>query len=361
MQNNTIVGGLGGIHSSLFERITSVENLFAAWREFIRGKAKKQDIAAFAADLEEHIFALHRELAEEGYRHGPYTHFVVRDPKWRDIHKATVRDRLLHHALVRVLTPLFEPQFIFDSYSSRKGKGVHAAVTRLREFAWQLSRNNTKTVWILKCDIRKFFDSVDHAVLFEQCKKRISDERVIQLLSDIIGSFSTPPLNLPLGEGERKKGIPLGNVTSQLFSNVYMHPFDEFVKRELRVKYYTRYADDFVLAAHTRQELESLIPRLRNSLSDPLSLVLHEDKVFLRKWHQGVDFLGYVLYPHYTVLRTKTKRRILSAFTRKVRGCRDGEITIEKIDQTSQSYLGILRHCKGVKIKKTLNGLYRSL
>lgn len=341
----------GGIHSSLFERIISIENLFGAWSEFKRGKTKKQDIAVFSADLEEHIFALHRELAERKYRHGPYTHFVVRDPKRRDIHKASVRDRLLHQALVRVLTPIFERQFIFDSYSSRKKKGVHAAVSRLRGFLWRLSRNNTKTVWVLKCDIRRFFDSVDHTRLLEQCRMRASDTRVILLLSDVIGSFETA----------RGKGIPLGNVTSQLFSNVYMHPFDEFVKRELRVKYYLRYADDFVLLAHTRHELESLVPRLEDVLENSLSLLLHEDKVFLRKWHQGVDFLGYTLYPHFTVLRTKTKRRVMSAFTRQVHRCRNGEIIKAKLNQTRQSYLGILQHCKGTKVRMELNLLYRTV
>ncbi len=341
----------GGIHSSLFERIISVGNIFEAWGEFKRGKSKKQDIAAFAADLEEHIFTLHRELAEGNYRHGVYTHFVVRDPKRRDIHKASVRDRLLHHAVVRVLTPLFEPQFIFDSYSSRKEKGVHAAVNRFREFLWKLSRNNTKTVWVLKCDIRKFFDSVDHVVLTEECKKRVNDVRVMELLSEVIGSFETAP----------GKGIPLGNITSQLFSNAYLHPLDELIKRTLKVKHYVRYADDFVLVAHTRKELESFTPHIRDFLSKHLSIILHEDKVFFKKWHQGIDFLGYVLYPHFTVLRTKTKRRILYAFTRQVKECRKEEITKASLDQTRQSYLGVLRHCKSAKVRRELNALYRSV
>ena len=353
MQHKTVIRTVGGgsVLSTVFERIISVENLFSAWREFKRGKTKKQDVAAFAADLEEHIFTLHRELMEGNYRHGPYTHFVLRDPKRRDIHKASVRDRLLHHALVRVLTPFFELRFIFDSYSSRKEKGVHAAVERLRKLAWRLSRNNTKTVWFLKCDIRKFFDSVDHEVLIAQCKKRVSDASVTQLLSEIIGSFNTAP----------GKGLPLGNVTSQLFSNVYLHSFDEFVKRKLQLKYYIRYADDFVLVAYTKQELESFIPVIQCFLNDRLSLFLHRDKIFLRKWHQGVDFLGYVLYPHFTVLRTKTKRRIMAAFTQQIQKYRNGEIEKAKLDQTRQSYLGILRHCKGAKVRKQLNRAYHSL
>lgn len=225
------------------------------------------------------------------------------------------------------------------------------AVNRFRAFLWQLSGNNTGTVWVLKCDIRKFFDSVSHDILLGECRKRISDRRVIELLAGVVGSFET----------STGKGIPLGNVTSQLFSNVYLHLLDEFIKRELRVIYYIRYADDFVIATNTRSELEPLTARLRSFLKEHLSLTLHEDKVFVRKWHQGVDFLGYVLYPHYTVLRNNTKRRILSTFTRQAQKCHSGEVTKERLDQTRQSYLGILRHCKGAKVRSGLNALYRSV
>lgn len=146
----------GGCHSLSFYDVISVENLFAAWIEFKRGKTKKQDVAEFAANLEENIFNLHKRLVSGSYKHGHYKHFVICDPKRRDIHKASVADRLLHHAVVRKLTPIFERGFIYDSFSSRKGKGVLAAVNRFQKLVWRISQNNTKNVWVLKCDIKKF-------------------------------------------------------------------------------------------------------------------------------------------------------------------------------------------------------------
>lgn len=347
------LGALGGgvIHSSLFEEIISVENLFLAWEEFKRGKTKKQDIAVFAAHLEENIFALHAALAGRTYRHGSYTHFVVRDPKPRDIHKAPVHDRLLHHAVTRVLTPLFEPQFICDSYSSRTGKGVHAAVNRFQKFAWRLSRNNTRTVWVLKCDVQKFFDSVDHEILLGLCAKRILDARALSLVHDIVHSFEFAP----------GKGIPLGNVTSQLFSNVYLHPFDEFVKRELRVRCYVRYADDFLVLGCNKNEMSGLISSFSAFLEDRLALRLHAHKVVLHRWHSGVDFLGYVQYPQHRVLRTKTKRRMQAAFLRACAAFCAGNVSAVTLNQIRQSYLGIARHCKGAKVRRKVNKTYYSL
>jgi retron-type reverse transcriptase len=149
----------------MFEQIISLENLFAAWREFRRGKRGKPDVQEFERHLEDRIFELHDELASSAYRHGPYHRFHIFDPKHRVIHKALVRDRLVHHAVYRVLYPIFERSFIYDSYSCRVGKGTHAAVSRLENFARRASRNYTKPCWALKFDVRKFFDSVDHGIL----------------------------------------------------------------------------------------------------------------------------------------------------------------------------------------------------
>ena len=185
----------------MFARITSLENLQLAWHEFRRGKRDRQDVMAFERHLEDNIFSLHEELTNGTYRHGPYHKFHVYDPKHRVIHKATVRDRLVHHAVHRVLLPVFERSFIYDSYSCRDGKGTHAAVRRLEVFARRVSRNHHDPCWALKFDIRRFFDSVDHEILLGILEKTIAKAtgrsgpvhyQTMALLSEIVGSYHTP-------------------------------------------------------------------------------------------------------------------------------------------------------------------------
>ena len=158
------------VFTHTYEDIISVENLLAAWKEFIRGKRKKQDVQEFQHRLMDNILELHRDLKNHTYKHGAYEAFKINDPKPRDIHKATVRDRLLHHALYRQLYPFFDRTFISDSYSCRKDKGTHRAMNRFRQFAYKVSKNHTRTCWVLKCDIRKFFASIDQQTLFVKMK-----------------------------------------------------------------------------------------------------------------------------------------------------------------------------------------------
>src|ERR1700687_4678103 len=225
-----------------YEEIISLENLFAAWQEFLPGKRQKKDVRQFGSRLTDNILQLHADLANFSYAHGGYRAFNISDPKPRNIHKAAVRDRVLHHAIYRKLYPFFDKTFIADSYSCRLNKGTHKALNRFAIFGRQSSRNHTKTVWLLKCDIRKFFASVDHAVLLDILASYIGDFEIMLLLQEIIDSFSASP----------GKGLPLGNLTSQLFCNVYMNELDQFVKHKLKAKHYIRYADDFVFFSRNK-------------------------------------------------------------------------------------------------------------
>ncbi|TSC64012.1 MAG: RNA-directed DNA polymerase [Parcubacteria group bacterium Gr01-1014_106] len=175
--------------SGMFGAIASIENLLTSWREFRRGKRATSEVQIFERHLEDHVFRLHQELVSGMYHHGPYTRFVIQDPKQRVIHKARVRDRLMHHAVARVLQPIFERSFIHDSYSCRKGKGPHAAVRRLEVFSWRVSRNFSRPCWALKFDIRKFFDSVDHDILLYLLAEKISCSSTRQLLAEIVRSY----------------------------------------------------------------------------------------------------------------------------------------------------------------------------
>lgn len=336
---------MGGVRGhGIYEYTISRENIFAAWREFQNGKMKKSDVLDFAKNFEENLLKLRSDLVSGRYAHGGYKSFFVCDPKRRHIHKASVRDRVLHHSVHRVLYPIFDKSFIFDSYSSRKGKGTHKAIERFRKFAYKLSQNNTKTVWILKCDIRKFFDSIDQEILLSIIKNKIKDYKLLELIEKIIFSFKT-------GNG---KGIPLGNLTSQLFSNIYLNEFDQFVKRKLRVKYYVRYADDFVILSRDKEYLVDLICEIDRFLAGKLELQLHQQKIIIGKYHKGIDFLGYVNFPHHSILRIKTKNRAINKVFKKRNDLEKGLISETHFNQSLQSYLGILKHCRGQGVKKKI-------
>ncbi|MDO8623915.1 MAG: reverse transcriptase/maturase family protein [bacterium] len=318
----------GGVIRGNFHEISSLENLFSAWREFKKGKTRSADVQAFMFDLEKNIFELHEVLQESRWQPDSYISFYVRDPKLRHIHKASVRDRVLYQAMFRVLYPVFDPLFIHDSYSCRRGKGTHAGVFQLERYLRKVSGNYHEPVYALKCDVRKFFDSISHEVLLEMLRKRVDDAETTELLQKIIFSFEKAP----------KCGLPLGNVTSQLFANIYLNELDQFMKHQLHIRYYLRYCDDFIILGSSVDEIKQYIPIIRSFLDIQLGLTLHPNKVSIRKILTGVDFLGYITLPHYRVIRTSTHRRIF-----------------RKLNSLNrESYIGITTHAKGYCIKQRI-------
>jgi retron-type reverse transcriptase len=323
-----------------YDSIITIEKLLKAWQEFLRDKKKKKDVILFQAKLMDNIFNLYIDLKNKTYKHGEYHAFNISDPKPRIIHKATVRDRLLHHLIYQELYEYFDPKFIYDSYSCRLEKGTHRAINRFREFYRKVSRNNTKTCFILKCDIRKFFANIDHNILKEILSKTVFDTDILWLLGRVIDSF-----NSIYAIAEMKKGLPLGNLTSQLLVNIYMNEFDQFVKRELKVKYYIRYADDFVILAKDKNELLLNLLYMRDYLENKLKLNMHPDKVYIKTIVSGVDFLGWVSFPRHRVLRTATKRRMFKNLNK------------DPKKETRQSYLGMLKHGNAYKLTKNMSYL----
>lgn len=319
------------LHHS-FEDIICIENLLEAWREFLRGKRNKRDVQEFSLCLMDNILSLHADLTNRNYKHGGYKAFNIFDPKPRNIHKASVRDRLLHHAIYRILYPFFDKTFIANSFSCRLGKGTHKALNRFRAFSYTVSRNHTKTCWILKCDIRRFFANIDHLILLDILNSYIPDKKIIRLLQEIIGSFSVRP----------ETGLPLGNLTSQLLVNIYMNEFDQFIKHKLKVKYYIRYADDFVILSHNQAELKKLILPISSFLSERLKLNLHPQKVLIKTLASGIDFLGWVHFSNHRVLRTTTKRRMIK------------KLATSQSRECLQSYLGLLTHGNTHKLRERI-------
>ena len=321
-----------------FEDIISLENLLAAWREFLPGKRNKKDVGIFAIRLMDNLFRLHQDLLYHDYSPGAYESFKISDPKPRQIHKASVRDRLLHHAIYNQLYLFFDKAFIYDSYSCRVGKGTHKTISRFQDYFNKVSRNNTRNCWVLKGDIRKFFASIDQEILFGILKEKIVDKDIIWLLEKVIFSFNS---------GVERKGLPLGNLTSQLFANIYLSEFDQFVKHHLKINYYIRYADDFVIMSDDREYLKNLIAPIKEFLFTSLKLDIHPKKVFIRTVSSGVDFLGWVVFPDYKILRQTTKRRMFKKLKEN-----------NYKEESFNSYMGMISHGNTKKIRKDILNSY---
>lgn len=350
------------IYTDIFEQITSLENLFLSWDKFKKDKQKKKDVLAFEWNLESNILNLYRDLKYHRYRHGVYTSFYIHDPKQRKIHKAIVRDRVLHHAVFRILNPIFEPAFISHSFSCRIGKGTHKGINALKKMLVKVSNDGRRPCFALKCDIKKFFGSVDHGILFGIVKKQIKDAKALWLIEEIISSFGRDNSRvLRQAQDSREssqRGLPIGNLTSQLFANIYLNEFDYFIKHQLKIKNYVRFTDDFVIVLPDKESLLILIPKIKRFLAKKLKLKVHPDKILIRKYNQGVDFLGYVLFPYYRFLRTKTKRGIFRKLKKRVFEYRTGVISKEILEQSFNSYFGVLSHADTYELQEDLKNQF---
>lgn len=281
----------------------------------------------FALRAEDRLIQLHEALARGVWRHGQYERRTVSDPKPRIIHVASVSDRIVHHAIVRAIQPLIESSFIFDSWSCRREKGTHQAVLRCHGALTRLSDGN-RPVWALHGDIRKYFASVDQEILLHMLARVAPDADARALIAEVVKSFAG--------------GLPLGNLTSQLFANLYLNPFDHFVRERLRIPLYLRYSDDFLLSDHSAERLKMTIEPMRRFLGDRLRLVLHPRKLTIRPFHWGIDWLGYVLYPDRRTLRPRTRRRMWKRIYEVARGVMIGRMDQDTARAVFASYDGLL-------------------
>ena len=296
-------------HGNLFEKIASFENLLSAERTAYRGKRRRPVSARFHYDLEPNLFMLHAELHEDTYQPGPYRAFWIHDPKRRLISAAPYRDRVVHHAICRVVEPIFDRAMIFDSYANRLGKGTHKALDRATQFC-------RRWPYVLKCDVEKFFPSIDHEILVDLVARKIKCRRTLDLIGKIVRASNPqePVIRYFPGDDlftphERRRGLPIGNLTSQFLANVMLDPLDHFVKEGLRWPAYLRFADDFLLFGDDKRALAETLCLLRRFL-EPYRLRLHPRKCVILPVRTGVPFLGWRLYPDHLTTKPQRRRRL---------------------------------------------------
>lgn len=288
------------VYKNLWKQFCTFDNLESAYLKAKKGKCSNPNIIDFEEKWRYNLCILLRELREQRYAPRSLKKFVLRDPKTRVISVSDFRDRIVHHAIVNVLQPIFDPLFIHDSYASRKGKGTLKALQRFDEFKRKVSRNNIRDCYVLKADIKHYFDTVDNEILIKIIGRKISDSNIVALIQKILDNRKSKIC---------KKGMPLGNWTSQFFANIYLNELDQFIKKELKVKFYIRYVDDFVILHNSKQKLESYKTAVHDFLNQNLMLELHPNKCKITTLKQGVNFLGFkVFYHHKSILKRNLQK-----------------------------------------------------
>jgi hypothetical protein len=330
--------------SGVYADVYAWENLYQAYRKAAKGKRGRQAAASFEYRLEDNLVRLQDELASETYRPGPYASFTIHEPKRRLISAAPFRDRVVHHALCQVIEPAFERSFIAHSYANRLGKGTHRALDMCQRWA-------RRYPYVLPCDVRQFFPSIDHAILQQALHRRIQDGGVRRLIGLILASGEgvlSEEYEMVYFPGDhlfaalRPRGLPIGNLTSQFWANCYMNSFDHFVTRDLGCRAYLRYVDDFLLFGDNKAQLwrwrAALIERLA-----ALHLTMHEHTAQVRPVTQGIPFLGFVVYPERRLL----KRRKGIAYRRRLRAML-ADYRAKKVDRGAidLSVRGWLNHAR---------------
>lgn len=338
---------------NLWPRLTSYGNLVRAALKAARGKRFQANVARFHYDLEGQLCRLQDELRGKTYVPGLYRTFTIRDPKVRLISAAPYRDRVVHHALCAVLEPIFERTFISDSYACRQGKGTHAAVDRFTHFA-------RRYPYVLKCDVRKYFPSIDHAILQELVVAKIKDPDVLWLVERLIAHsnpqepvvawFAGDDLFTPT---QRRRGLPIGNQTSQFLANVYLNPFDHFVKEELRAPAYVRYVDDFVILHQDKQWLRAALVACREFLGS-LRLRLHPHKCVISRVADGTRFLGYRVFPDHRLLVRENVQRMRRRLKRLQAAFATGLLGAAEVRQRLQSWIGHAQHADTFRLRQRL-------
>lgn len=340
-------------HYDLVHQYTSFENLHRAHLLARKGKQDRAEVMRFSQDLEGNLFQLQRELSDGTYRTGDYRYFRVFEPKERTVAALPYRDRVAQHAVIGSIEPIFERTFHHDSYACRPGKGMHAGADRAQQFLRQVERSHGQA-YVLKADISKYFNSIDHGVIKKLFRRRIGCPATLATLDEIIDSTAVIGDLAP-------KGLPIGNLTSQLAANVYLHELDDFVKHGLREKRYLRYMDDFCVMHHDKEHLHEVRTQIEHFLWDQLRLKTnHKTQVFpvSKATGRGLDFLGYKIWPHARRVRKDSVLRMRKKMKRMQRHYAQGRIELGEVRAVVASWVGHVSHADSENLRAELLGSF---
>lgn len=321
-------------HGNLFPDLVRLENIYTAHKNAKKGKSHYDEVQMVEDDLAKYLTSLKFDLENDLFTTSDYVVFKIHEPKEREIFKLPYYpDRIVHHALMNIIQPIWDKIFIHDVYSAIPGRGIHKAIYRLADFL----QDRMKTQYCLQFDIQKFYPSVDHDILMRLIKRKIKCSRTLNLIEDIVRS--------PHGN----RGIPIGNYTSQYFANIYLNWFDHFLKQKLKVNYYIRYADDGIILGKSKEHLHNLKEEIEKYLEERLELKLNSrTSIFPVEGDRGIDFLGYRTFRNYRLLRKSSAKK----FKRKIHRIEENPDTYEDqhIVSSIMSYIGWIAHCDGYNL-----------
>lgn len=348
----------------VYDKMYDEEELYQSYLEARKCKRFRGDVMLFTDRLEENLLSIQNDLIYGTYKVGAYRRFYVREPKLRLVMALPFRDRIVQWAIYRQMYPFYERLYIEDSYACRKGKGTQMAADRLQYWLRQVSRRPGEWYY-LKLDISKYFYRVDHEILMKILAERIKDERLLQLLSLIINS-EDERFGLPAGYNPQDcdddrwldtVGMPIGNLTSQLFANIYLNELDQFCKHELKLHFYERYQDDVQILSDDKTELNRTKKIIGDFLSDRLRLDLNK-KTAIRPISEGIDFVGYRIWETHRKLKRSTARRMIRNTKRLCSEIAQGFTDPEELWRTAASYNGILKYCDSNGLREKLKAIY---
>lgn len=352
--------------TDVYDKIYEFDEVEKAYRNARKGKRYRRDVLEFTADLESNLINICNHLQWETYEMGAYHPFYVHEPKLRLVMSLQFTDRIVQWDIYDKLYPFYDKMFIEDSYACRRGKGSHKAADRLQYWLRQVSRKSEKWYY-LKLDISKYFYRVDHAVLEDILSRRIKDERLMRLLHKIINSEDTR-FGLPAGMSPEEcgdemwlwdVGMPIGNLTSQLFANIYLNELDQFCKHKLHAHYYVRYMDDIIILSDSKRKLADWKDEIEIFLSDNLHLDLNK-KTAVRPITLGIDFVGYKIWATHRKLKQQTARRMIRHVAVMSEMLANEEMSREAFDRVTASYKGVLQHCNSYGLRAKLNSIYQN-
>lgn len=333
-------------YKHLYPGIYAFDNLYWAYRAARRGKRDRPVVADFEFDLERNLLNLERELRDQTYQPGAYTSFYIYEPKRRLVSAAPFKDRVVHHALCNVIEPIWEARFIATSFACRVGKGTHKALDQCHNWV-------KRYAYAFQGDIVKYFPSIDHQILYGLLTKRIADKEVLELTRRILDSgagildreytqayFPGDDIFAPL----RPRGLPIGNLTSQFWANIYLHELDKFVKHELHCSAYLRYMDDFALFSDDKAQLHAWKNAIDDFLAGRLRLVLHPKKSLVFPVKVGMDFCGFRLFPTHRRLRRSSVRRFVQRFRHQRQAYQEGTLSLDELNVSLQSWIAHAAH-----------------